>query len=201
MDTLCHSTGSDFVWWRLGPCSSIYHLHVAFLCSQQMSEFYWLAQHLLQVQVLTLQRQLSGCETNNKKCLLGFFFLFFKFVFFYWEFKCLQNLTFKSWEIRQFCLLVTYHLSISGLCAEVLFLFIYIYIMVFATGLLSHSVYIVTEISEWEAIHVFCYSYWPICDPHVVFTFNHYIEFKTINFSIGFLSIVAIINIWMPHKP
>lgn len=108
---------------------------------------------------------------------------------------------FKSWEIRQFSFLVAYHLGISGLCTEVLFLFIYIYITVFTTGLLSHSVYIVTEISEWAAIHVFCYSYWPICDPHVVFTFNHYIEFKTINFSIGFLSIVAIISIWMPHKP
>lgn len=64
---------------------------------------------------------------------------------------------------------------------------------------LIHST--LTEISERVAIQVFCYSYWSICDPHVVFTFNHYIEFKTINFSIGFLSIVAIINIWMPHKP
>lgn len=64
---------------------------------------------------------------------------------------------------------------------------------------LIHST--LTEISEWAAIQVFCYSYWSICDPHVVFAFSHYIEFKTINFSIGFLSIVAIINIWMPHKP
>lgn len=169
----------------------------AFLCSQQMCEIHWLAQNLLQGWVRFLwQRQRSSFWNNNNNKVLQCFYICSSILFLR---ICLQNPVFKSWEARQFPLLVSCHLSISGLCLSAVFLYPHVYYVFYHSTPLSLGV--CTRISEWAAIHVFCYSYWPICDPHVVFTFNHYPEFKTINFSIGFLSIVAIISIWMPHKP
>lgn len=127
-----------------------------FLWSWQISEIDWLAWNLIDIFFFSVSS--LCCEWQQQKI-----FCFCICVLWFWEFKSLQTLLFKRWEMQQLFTIRCQHFTY--MYRVLFFINIHLY-YAFTTGPLSHSFY--TNRDQWMSSYsgfllFLLVNMWPTC--------------------------------------